>query len=136
MVCVDEGALLCVRLRDPLTRVARLFVPGGVVEAGELPEATAVRETREETGYDVLLDPVSEYLAHYPFTWAGVSFACTTHFFAARLRGSRADAAEVHDAPYNEGVVWLALERVDAELGFDRAIHAAMLHVLGISTRA
>ena len=34
IVCVDGKDLLCVRLRDPVSGMARLFVPGGRVEDG------------------------------------------------------------------------------------------------------
>jgi tRNA(adenine34) deaminase len=133
VVCVDDGALLCVQLRDPRTHVARLFAPGGAVEMGETPAAAAMRETREETGHEVAIDLASEHVVRYPFTWADVKVACTTHFFRAHLRGSRADAADVNDATYNEGVVWLPLERVNTELGFDPAILAAVQHLLGLA---
>jgi 8-oxo-dGTP pyrophosphatase MutT (NUDIX family) len=121
-VCVDAGELLCVRLRDPVTAVARLFVPGGGIETGEPPAAAAERETREETGHAVQVDVASERVARYPFVWAGIEVDVTTHFFAATLLGDRLACLPVDDDPWNEGVVWLPLDRLDAELGYHPAI--------------
>ena len=119
-VCVFRAQLLCVRLRDPLTRVDRLFVPGGELEPGETAAAAASRETLEETGSRVAIAPESEVLVHHDFTWNGVLFDVTTHYFRASLldageSGARALAGE---PAYNEGVRWLAIEDVDRELGF------------------
>ncbi len=126
VVCVDGGELLCVRLRDPLTAVARLFVPGGGVEPAETPVAAAEREALEETGYRVRVEPASERVACYLFTWAGHEVECTTHFFRATLRGDRAAPEPVHDDPVNEGAVWLPLEQLNAQLGYDAALLAAV----------
>jgi 8-oxo-dGTP pyrophosphatase MutT (NUDIX family) len=130
-VCVHEGALLCVRLRDPLTRVARLFVPGGKIERGESAAAAAAREVFEETGYAVEVDPAACVTARYPYTWMGIEIAVTTHFFRARLAGDRRAALPTHDASYNEGACWLPLEQLDAELAFHRGIHEAVRTLVG-----
>ena len=71
VVCVHKGKLLTVLLRDPVTHTARLFVPGGAIEAAESPAQAAVRETLEETGYHVTCLPRAALVAHYPFVWAG-----------------------------------------------------------------
>ncbi len=47
-------------------------VPGGSVEAGESPAAAAIREAKEETGYDVVIDreaftETNEYAEHHYF---------------------------------------------------------------------
>lgn len=115
-------------LRDPVTHTARLFVPGGAVEAGESPAHAAVRETREETGYSVELLERAPVVARYPFTWAGQAIDVTTHFFAVRLRNEH--AAPVHDAAYLEGTHWLPLAEVPQQLGFDRHILAAVEQLL------
>jgi 8-oxo-dGTP pyrophosphatase MutT (NUDIX family) len=131
-VCLNGGALLCVRLRDPVTRVLRLFPPGGVLERGEQPAAAAQRETREETGYEVSIDGASEHVVDYPFVWAGLRVACTTHFFAARLLTPRDRPAAVRDAAYNEGVTWLPLPSLEQAFDYDAAIRDAVRHILGL----
>jgi 8-oxo-dGTP pyrophosphatase MutT (NUDIX family) len=118
--------LLTVLLRDPVTHTARLFVPGGAIEAGESPEEAAIRETLEETGYQVELASRAAVVAHYPFVWAGEAFEVTTHFFAAHLIDAASSAAPVNDAVYLEGTRWLALSDVRQQLGFDPNILAAV----------
>lgn len=134
-VCVDHGELLCVRLRDPATKVARLFVPGGGIDTGESPAGAAERETLEETGYAVRIEPESELIARYPFVWDGREFDCTTHFFRAWLRSPRGPALPVRDASYNEGVVWLPLAHFEQAFGYDAAI-ADAVRALALPPRA
>lgn len=123
---MDAGALLCVRLRDPATGEVRTYVPGGQVEPGETPALAAVRETREETGYEVAVDLGSERVARYPFVWGGHAVDCTTHFFRAALVTPRHAPAPVHDAPIHMGVLWLPLDRLDREIGFHATILGAV----------
>jgi 8-oxo-dGTP diphosphatase len=128
-VCVDKGELLCVRLRDPVSKIARLFAPGGRVEPSETPGEAAARETLEETGLEVSVDAASELTTRYRYPWAGVEIDCETHFFRAHLRGDRAAAAPVRDADYHEGVVWLPLSDL-AELDFNAPIAHAIRSLL------
>jgi tRNA(adenine34) deaminase len=130
-VCVFRAQLLCVRLRDPLTRVDRLFVPGGEIEPGETAAAAACRETVEETGYRVEIAPESEVVVHHDFTWNGVLFDVTTHYFRASLLDGGMSGMRAAEPAYNEGVRWLALEDVERELGFCTPILGAVRMLLG-----
>lgn len=125
-VCVQAGRLLCVRLRDPTTRTARLFPPGGAIEAGETPARTAERETLEETGYEVRADPTRVVTASYPFEWDGRRYDVTTHFVWVDLCAPSAQPKAVHDADFHEGVVWISLAAVAHELAYEPAILAAV----------
>lgn len=130
VVCCHAGRLLCVKLRDPLTRVARLFPPGGALEPGETPIAAAVRETLEETGYRVVADAARSRVARYPYVWNGVERAVTTHFFAAQLADPSAPPAPIHDVDYNEATLWLALDVLAENLGFQPEMLSAVLSLL------
>jgi 8-oxo-dGTP diphosphatase len=130
VVCVHAGRLLCVQLRDPTSRIARLFVPGGGIEQGESAIQAAVRETLEETGYHVRALPESARVARYPYTWDCVTFAVTTHFFAAELIDPARPAEHVSDASYNEGTVWLALADVASAMRFEETMLEAITALL------
>lgn len=130
VVCEAEGRLLVVRLRDPETGVTGVYPPGGRVEAGETPAETARRETLEETGLRVRIDPSIELVEEYPFVWAGVERATTTHFFAAALDEPFSLALpKVVDADYNLGASWMPVEEALAAMAVYPPIAKAMAHV-------
>jgi len=122
--------MLCVQLRDPSTRVARLFPPGGQVEPQETPAQAALRETLEETGYRVRLLPHRVHIARYPFTWNSQDFAVTTYFYAAGLIDAAATPSRVDDEDFLEARTWLALEAIPFAFSYDPEILAAVLRVL------
>jgi 8-oxo-dGTP pyrophosphatase MutT (NUDIX family) len=130
VVCVHRAQLLCVRLRDPLSRVDRLFVPGGEIEPGETAAAAAFRETVEETGYGVDVVRESEVAVRYDFVWNGVLFDVTTHFFRGVLLDARGAGIRAEEPAYNEGVRWLAVREVEREMAFCGPIFDAVKGLL------
>src|SRR5437016_3693264 len=99
VVCRRGDELLTVRAADPVTGRQYLFLPGGAVEPGESPAAAAARETLEETGYRVAVEPAGEVVADYCFRWSGKDYDCRTHFFRAVLVDPAAAPALVDDDP-------------------------------------
>ena len=62
-------------------------LPGGAIEKGESPADAAVREAREESGYQIEIDrPVGQYL-HQSVYGRGDQL---THVFRARVVGGKA----------------------------------------------
>lgn len=129
-VCEAGGRLLLVRLRDPVTGVEALYPPGGGVEPDEAPEETARRETLEETGVRVRVDPEIVFVDRYPFTWAGVDYDVTTHYFAATPEEPPAELVKVVDADYNLGAVWVPTKEALDAMAIHPAIASAVDRVL------
>lgn len=130
VVCRHGGRLLTVRAVDPVGGQRYLFLPGGAIEAGELPAAAAERETREETGYRVAVDPSSEIVLDYPFCWTGKQIDCRTHFFRAALIDPVAAPAVVEDDAYLFGVEWVPEGEVATAFAYHDVIRRAVLELL------
>lgn len=85
-------------------------LPAGRVERDETPEAAAVRETREETGYDVVLDRlVGEYVRPQ-------FGAETMYVYAAHVVGG----APIERGPETVAVGWFSLTDLPGLLPFPR----------------
>lgn len=136
-VCEAEGHLLVVRLRDPVTGFEALFPPGGGIEEGETPARAAERETLEETGLHVRANPDAALVETYPFRWAGVDYAVTTHYFAASLEDAFAlELPKVNDAAYNLGAQWLPVGEALEAMSVNPSIAQAAARVLRLGAVA
>src|SRR5215211_3608645 len=63
-------------------------LPKGIVDPGEKPDATALREVREETGVDGRLDAKLGDV-RYVYTWAGERVFKVVSFYLVRATGGR-----------------------------------------------
>jgi 8-oxo-dGTP pyrophosphatase MutT (NUDIX family) len=104
-------------------------LPKGLVEEGESPEETAVREVQEETGHrGVVRAPLGD--VSYWFVWEGTRIRKTVHFFLM-------DAADGPPGPRDremEEVRWFPLEEAADVAGFDsekEVIRKAVQAVVG-----
>lgn len=130
VVCCRDGRLLMIEIEDPVTRKRMWSLPGGAIEADEMPSEAAVRETLEETGYAVQLvaDPVeSDYL----FRWNAKLYDCHCHWFAAVL-ASDDDPATVDDASYLLSHRWLPVAQVPMLLAYHPPIARTTLDLIAI----
>jgi 8-oxo-dGTP pyrophosphatase MutT (NUDIX family) len=93
--------VLLVHRRSP-----RLWaLPKGTPDSGETIEETALRETREETGLEVVIERPLRSIRYF-FVRGSTRFHKTVHFFLMRPVGG---ALEDHDAEFDE-VRWTDLE--------------------------
>lgn len=78
----------------------------GHIEEGESPEDAAVREVREETGWEAVIEE-SLGLTKYFYVWESVRIRKTVHFFL--MRATQGDPADRDDEM--EEIRWFPLDR-------------------------
>ncbi|MFW7378494.1 MAG: NUDIX hydrolase [Oligoflexus sp.] len=127
-ICLQDNRLLTVLLEDPHLKLTRLYLPGGEIERkqGEKPAEAAVRETREETGYQVKVWEKKGQTLDYDFFWNGVHVPCRTHFFPAELLSPHAAEPLWASLQYERGVEWMPLARLIEEFSY----HPRILHMI------
>ena len=125
VICQRDDQLLAIELADPATAEQYWSFPGGAIEPGETPEAAAVRETLEETGYRVELTS-PRYTNQYEFVWGGETYQCTTHWYQGRLVSNV--AAVVNDADYNLRAAWLPLSDRSTLFGYNQGLVDVLNH--------
>jgi len=108
-------------------RTPRLWaLPKGTPDSGETIEETALRETREETGLQVVIEQPLRSIRYF-FVRGSTRFHKTVHFFLMRPVGG---VLEEHDAEFDE-VRWTDLEEALAILN-----HATERSVVEEAARA
>jgi ADP-ribose pyrophosphatase YjhB (NUDIX family) len=106
----DDGILLA-RHRRPNGEY--WVLPGGSVEAGELPEAAAVREVREETGLEIAVERL--LFVDEPRTAAGIVISSPRHTFLAYITGGELCCVDEYGSGdpgkgYLAGSAWMPWE--------------------------
>ena len=140
VICVypsgQSQQILAIELEDPLSRKRYWSLPGGALEPGETTAEGAIRETLEETGYEVKLTS-DVFTNHYLFRWNGGVFDCTTHWYLAELvdETSVHEPQDVDDADYLLRSDWLGWPRCRELFLYTRGISEPLDHFLPVKVR-
>lgn len=120
VVVVHQGRILGFHALDPHNQLSYFFIPGGKIEEGESPAQAAVRETLEETGYEIEILPQLSLERRYDFEWDGQLNDCCTTFLVGRLLNEH--PMQVNDAAYHRGVGWCSLADINQVFAYHKDI--------------
>ena len=120
-LCVSDGKLLCVELRDPTTRKRFWSLPGGAVEQGESAVTASERWRASPEVIVTLLAPDRARLAQRAIE-------------AIEFRGDLLDdqPGPVNDADFLLGCAWLPVDRIARLLSPHPEISDTVVQMLGI----
>ncbi|MBT4762435.1 MAG: NUDIX hydrolase [Bdellovibrionaceae bacterium] len=122
VVCINNGHILTHKAVDPSSGLHYHFLPGGKKEDHETLLQCGERETLEETGYRVTVDPLSELLTEYCFTWHSQEVFCKTYLFKASLTQLGEAPLPTNDSSYNKGAHWLPLESIEETFSYSNTL--------------
>jgi len=131
VVVVHNDQILTFLAVDPSSKKEYLFLPGGSIEPSESPVETAIRETFEETGYQIKVDVQSAIDFDYTFHWNGEDFDCLTIFYRGYLTSPFQSPSSVKDADYNKGHRWIAVAEAAQVFSYSPEIRDAVLRLIG-----
>lgn len=126
VVCLHDDKILGFLGVDPHDGTRYVFLPGGKIEENESPTQCALREAREETGFEVSLESGFEFYSVYPFHWNNQDYLSRTVFFAGRLEDPNKAPALVQDESYNQGVVWIPVQDIEKTFSYTPEILSAV----------
>jgi 8-oxo-dGTP pyrophosphatase MutT (NUDIX family) len=97
-----------------------LALPKGLVDPGETPEQTAIREVREETGVEaVLVGKLGDIRYVYTRTWAGGERVFKiVSFYLLRYQSGKLGEIVPEMKVEVERVLWLPLEEAPEKLAY------------------
>lgn len=127
-VLVHNGRILSFFAVDPSSQREYYFLPGGEVDPDETAPEAAERETLEETGFKISVDPMSAVDREYFFYWDGEDYDCLTVFYWAKLTSPLQDS--VNDRDYNKGVAWVTLAEVKEKFSYNEEILSAIQELI------
>jgi 8-oxo-dGTP pyrophosphatase MutT (NUDIX family) len=128
IVCDDQGRVLMIHKTDN----DRWALPGGGHEPGESIADTVVRETKEETGYDVEVETITGTYTNPRHVMAYDDGEVRQQFsiaFRARLIGG-----ERRTSSESDRVEWLTPEQIDA-LNLHPSMRLRLQHALNGADR-
>ncbi len=123
--------------RDPPSEKPVLALPKGLVDKGEKPEDTALREVREETGVEAkLITKLQDIKYFYVRSWGDRQrvFKIVSFYLLLYRRGKLGDISPdmQHEV---QGAVWLPLEEAPTRLTYRGEREVAKLAQEYISQR-
>jgi 8-oxo-dGTP pyrophosphatase MutT (NUDIX family) len=128
VVCLHQDKILAFHAEDPISKKKYVFLPGGAIEPDETAPEAAIRETLEETGFQVELSTADSIDKEYVFHWKGEDFDCLTIFYRGYLKSPF--QAPVNDADYNKGVAWIPRSEINSAFSYSTEILEAIAELL------
>lgn len=126
VVVIHNDKILTFLGIDPSNQKEYFFLPGGAIESGESPVETAVRETFEETGYQIRAETSSIIDKDYCFNWNGEDYECLTIFYRGYLTNPFQAPKTVVDAEYNKGHHWIPVADIKKVFSYSPEIQEAI----------
>ncbi|HXF60525.1 MAG TPA: NUDIX hydrolase, partial [Caldilineaceae bacterium] len=115
LVTWQDQALLIRRGVDPMR--GKWALPGGYMDAGELPQETLARELLEEVGLTVV---VGELLAIFPMVGPGVTNSGIVLAFHSRIGGQEPPELVCDDDVCEAG--WFSPQAMPEDLAFESTV--------------